>query len=70
MQLYRGFTLGQGPPGTHCSGAWVGPRAHVDAEVRGNLLPPPRVEPWSFTLWLADCTGTAIQAGRIILVRR
>jgi hypothetical protein len=25
-------------PGTHCTGGWVGPRAGLDAEVRGKIL--------------------------------
>jgi hypothetical protein len=24
-------------PGTHCTGGWVGPRAGLDAEVRGKI---------------------------------
>jgi hypothetical protein len=26
------------PPSTHCIGGWVGPRASLDAEVRGKIL--------------------------------
>jgi hypothetical protein len=26
------------PPGTHCTGGWVGPRAGLDAEARGKIL--------------------------------
>jgi hypothetical protein len=33
-------------PGTHCTGGWVGPRAGLDAEVRGKILSPlPGIEP-------------------------
>jgi hypothetical protein len=28
------------PPGTHCTGGWVGPRAGVDTEARGKILWP------------------------------
>jgi hypothetical protein len=27
-------------PGTHCTGGWVGPRAGLDTETRGKILPP------------------------------
>jgi hypothetical protein len=27
-------------PGTHCTGGWVGPRAGLDTEDRGKILPP------------------------------
>jgi hypothetical protein len=36
------FTPGQRAPGTHCTGGWVGPRAGLDAEVRGKILFPCR----------------------------
>jgi hypothetical protein len=29
---------GEGTPGTHCTGGWVGPRAGLDAEARGKIL--------------------------------
>jgi hypothetical protein len=29
---------GKEPPGTHCAGGWVGPRADLDADVRGKIL--------------------------------
>jgi hypothetical protein len=29
---------GKGPPGTHCTGGWVGPRAGLDTDVRGKIL--------------------------------
>jgi len=29
---------GKGPPGTHWTGGWVGPRAGLDTEVRGKIL--------------------------------
>jgi hypothetical protein len=32
------FTPGGRAPGTHCIGGWVGPRAGLDAEVRGKIL--------------------------------
>jgi hypothetical protein len=32
------FTPGEIAPGTHCTGGWVGPRAGLDAEVRGKIL--------------------------------
>jgi hypothetical protein len=35
-------------PGTHCRGDWVGPRASLDTEVRGeNLSPLLAIEPLS-----------------------
>jgi hypothetical protein len=44
----RAFTPGERTPGTYCTGAWVGPRAGLDTEVRGNNpLPPPGIEPRS-----------------------
>jgi hypothetical protein len=33
---------GEGTPGTHCTGGWVGPRAGLDTEVRGKILCPCR----------------------------
>jgi hypothetical protein len=30
------FAPGKGPPGTRCTGGWVGPRAGLDTEVRGK----------------------------------
>jgi hypothetical protein len=33
---------GKGPPGTHCTGGWVGPRAGLDTDVRGKILCPCR----------------------------
>jgi hypothetical protein len=36
------------PPGTHCTGGWVDPRAGLDTEARGKiLLPLPGFEPRS-----------------------
>jgi hypothetical protein len=32
------FSPGERTPGTHCTGGWVGPRAGMDTEVRGNIL--------------------------------
>jgi hypothetical protein len=32
------FTPGERAPGTHCTGGWVGPRAGLDAEIRGKIL--------------------------------
>jgi hypothetical protein len=29
---------GKEPPGTHCTGGWVDPRAGLEAEVRGKIL--------------------------------
>jgi hypothetical protein len=38
----------KGPPGTHCTGGWVGPRAGLDTEARGkNPLLPAGIEPRS-----------------------
>jgi hypothetical protein len=34
---------GKGPPGTHCTGGWVGPRAGLDTEDTGKI-PCPRRE--------------------------
>jgi hypothetical protein len=31
---------GKGPPGTHCTGGWVGPRAGLDTEATGKILCP------------------------------
>jgi hypothetical protein len=28
----------KGPPGTHCTGGWEGPRAGLDTEARENIL--------------------------------
>jgi hypothetical protein len=33
---------GERTPGTHCTGGWVGPKAGLDTEVRGNILCPCR----------------------------
>jgi hypothetical protein len=47
-RLGRALPPGKGPPGTHCTGGWVGPRAGLDTEVRGKILcPPPGIEPRS-----------------------
>jgi hypothetical protein len=32
------FTPGQRAPGTHCTGGWVGPRAGLNAQVRGKIF--------------------------------
>jgi hypothetical protein len=34
----RSLPRGKDPPGTHCTGGWVGPRAGLDTEVRGKVL--------------------------------
>jgi hypothetical protein len=34
----RTLPPGKEPTGTHCTGGWVGPRAGLDAEVRGKIL--------------------------------
>jgi hypothetical protein len=34
----RALPAGKEPPGTHCTGGLVGPRAGLDAEVRGKTL--------------------------------
>jgi hypothetical protein len=31
---------GKGPPGTNCTGSWVGPRAGVNTEDRGKIISP------------------------------
>jgi hypothetical protein len=36
------FTPAERAPGTHCTGGWVGPRAGLDAEIRGKALCPCR----------------------------
>jgi hypothetical protein len=36
----RTLPLGKGPPGTHCTGGWVVPRAGLDTEDRGKILSP------------------------------
>jgi hypothetical protein len=36
------FTPKERTPGTHCTGGWVGPRAGMDTQVRGNILCPRR----------------------------
>jgi hypothetical protein len=42
------FSPGERTPGTHCTGAWVGPRAGLDTEARETiLLPLPGIEPQS-----------------------
>jgi hypothetical protein len=34
------------PPGTHCTGCWMGPRAGLDTEARGKIISPlPEIEP-------------------------
>jgi hypothetical protein len=39
---------GKWTPGTHCTGAWVGPRAGLDTEATGKILSPlPGIEPRS-----------------------
>jgi hypothetical protein len=44
----RALPPGRGPPSTHCTGGWVGPRAGLDTEVgRKILLPLPEIEPRS-----------------------
>jgi hypothetical protein len=30
----------KGPPRTHCTGGWVGPKAGLDTEARGKILSP------------------------------
>jgi hypothetical protein len=34
------FTPRERTPGTHWIGGWVGPRASLDTEARGNILSP------------------------------
>jgi hypothetical protein len=34
----RALPPGKEPPGTHCTGGWVGPTAGMDAGVRGKIL--------------------------------
>jgi len=34
------FSPGERTPGTHCTGGWVGPRAGLDTEARGEILLP------------------------------
>jgi hypothetical protein len=34
----RAFTPGERTPGTHFTGGWVGPRADLDTEARGEIL--------------------------------
>jgi hypothetical protein len=34
----RALPPGKGPPRTHCTGGWVGPRAGLDTEARGKIL--------------------------------
>jgi len=42
------FTPGERNPGTHCTGAWVDPRAGLDTEDTGKILSPlPEIEPRS-----------------------
>jgi hypothetical protein len=37
-RLGRALPPGKGPPGTHCTGGWVGPRAGLDTEARRKTL--------------------------------
>jgi hypothetical protein len=52
------FILGKGPPGTHWTGGWQGPRAGLDTEVRGenplSLGSPVRCQ----TLYSLSYTGS------------
>jgi hypothetical protein len=42
------FCPGEGTPGAHCTGGWVGPIAGLDIEARGKiLLPLPGIQPRS-----------------------
>jgi hypothetical protein len=44
----RALHPGIGPPGTHWTGGWMGPRAVLDTDVRGKiLLPVSGIEPQS-----------------------
>jgi hypothetical protein len=36
----RALDPGKGPPGTHWTGGWAGPRAGLDTEARGKILSP------------------------------
>jgi hypothetical protein len=36
----RALPPGKGPPGTHCTGGWVGSRAGLDTEATGKILCP------------------------------
>jgi hypothetical protein len=38
----RALSPGKGPPGTHCTGGWVGPRAGLDTKARGKIICPRR----------------------------
>jgi hypothetical protein len=38
----RALPPGKEPPGTHCTGGWVGHRAGLDAEAKGRILCPCR----------------------------
>jgi hypothetical protein len=38
----RALPSGKGPPGTHCTGGWVGLRAGLDTQARGKILSPCR----------------------------
>jgi hypothetical protein len=39
-RLVRALAPGKGPPGTHCTGGWLGPRTGLDTEDRGKILSP------------------------------
>jgi len=43
----RSLAPGKGPPGAHCTGGWVGPRAGLDRGRRKNPLFLPGIKPRS-----------------------
>jgi hypothetical protein len=72
----RALRPGKGPPGTHWTGGWVGPRAGLDTEERGKILCPcrgsnphrPVVQPvvrhytdWATPAHAVSCTGSNLE---------
>jgi hypothetical protein len=49
-RLSRALLSGEGTPGTHCTGGWVGPRAGLDTEATGKSFALARIEPQSSSL--------------------